>query len=166
MTWTYSPRFHVRRRGIPEKDIEQYIPRLNTVSDVVWETWKANAPKPATLRFYAVDGIINDVAAPLMDYLFKRDAEPDEMGWKGRLTYGLDSDEGKALFGTPSGLAVAWLLIRNHGILGRRDLRVSIFRDEEEDEDKEKRCMIWELIPEGGKSTFDEYESRIGPIRR
>ncbi|KAL8780546.1 MAG: hypothetical protein Q9213_006412 [Squamulea squamosa] len=127
MTSTYSPRWHVRRRGssIPEAQLEQHIPHLNTVADVVWETWKKTAAhhNPATLRFYAVTGIINDVASPLMDYLFHRDGTPLDEGWQDRLTFGLDTDEGKALFGTPTGVAVAWLLIHRHGVLGRRDPR-------------------------------------------
>ncbi|KAL8891872.1 MAG: hypothetical protein Q9192_005696 [Flavoplaca navasiana] len=173
MTYTYSPRFRLRQSGgIPEPQIEQHIPRLNTVSDIVWQTWMTRAPEPGKLRFYAIDGVVNEVAAPLMDYLFEKDAE---MGWEGRLRGGgcVDVDE-------------------ESGVLGWRDLRVSIFWEEkegvgeEEDEgdgegdseekgkDEEtgngkewfKRCMIWEMIPEGAKSTFDEYESKAEPIRR
>ncbi|KAL8677130.1 MAG: hypothetical protein Q9224_007220, partial [Gallowayella concinna] len=160
MTGTHSPRAHMRRKGIPEDKIEQHIPRLNTISDVVWEQWKSVAHEPGKLRFYAIDTVVNEVSSPLLDYLFRREGSPQEMAWEDRLTFGLDTDEGKALFGAPNGIAVAWLLTNHHGALGRRDPRVSIFRGEG------KRHMIWELIPEGKKSTFDDYVSKNGPIRQ
>ncbi|KAL8996526.1 MAG: hypothetical protein Q9169_003993 [Polycauliona sp. 2 TL-2023] len=175
MTYTYSPRFRISRDNgeaadseddkMPEAEIEQHIPRLHTLSDVVWETWKTRSPDPATLRYYAIHEITNEITKPVMDYLFERNLQSDddeeekeeeeEEGWEARLTYGLDSDEGKALLGTPSGVGMAYLMINNHEVLGKRDLRVSIWREEG------KRCMIWEMIPYGEKSTFDEYVSTL-----
>ncbi|KAL8730526.1 MAG: hypothetical protein Q9166_003975 [cf. Caloplaca sp. 2 TL-2023] len=146
MTWTYSPRHHVRRRGIPNDQIEKFIPRLNTVSDVVWETWKAIVNQPAKLRFYAVDGVINSVARPLLDYLFLRDRKTTIVEWEDRLTFGLDSDEGKALFATPSGVAVAWLLVHHHNVLGRRDPReaqTARIDLSEDDEHALKRMLVY-----------------------
>ncbi|KAL8773360.1 MAG: hypothetical protein Q9209_001754 [Squamulea sp. 1 TL-2023] len=115
---TICPRWHVRHRGIPEPQLEQHIPRLHTVADVVWETWKTTTRDPAKLRFYSVNGIINNVATPLMDYLFRRDGTPLDIGWEDRLSFGLDSDEGKALFGMPTVVAMAWLLTPRYGVRG------------------------------------------------
>ncbi|KAL8728268.1 MAG: hypothetical protein Q9166_005508 [cf. Caloplaca sp. 2 TL-2023] len=155
MTITYSPQHYVRGRGVEDDEVKEYIPRLNQVSDVAWEVWTAITNSPQKLRFYAVDGIFNTITSPVMDYLFQRD-RPGALNvpWDRRLTYGLDSDEGKMLLATPTGIAVAWILIHHKQLLGRRDPRVSIFRD------GNLRCMIWELIPVGEKSSFDDYVSK------
>ncbi|KAL8783886.1 MAG: hypothetical protein Q9213_004304 [Squamulea squamosa] len=142
---------HDREFANAEGPANRFIPRLNQLSDVVWEVWKAIADQPKTLRFFARDEVSNPVTSPLLDYLFMRDRQSLEVPWSHRLTYGLDSDEGKALLATPNGIAVAWLLIHHHETLGSRDPRVSIFQV------GRRCCMIWEMIPEGEKSTFDDY---------
>ncbi|KAL9019871.1 MAG: hypothetical protein Q9180_008669, partial [Flavoplaca navasiana] len=153
ITTAYGPTYWVKKRGVPDNEIQQHIPKLHQLSDAVWEVWKAVTDQPQTLRFLARDGIRNRITIPLLDYLFKRDRNSLEVPWDRRLTFGLDSDEGKALLATPHGIAVAWLLIHHHEKLGSRDPRVSIFQVEGH------RCMIWELIPEGEKSTFDDYKA-------
>ncbi|KAL8995414.1 MAG: hypothetical protein Q9169_004859 [Polycauliona sp. 2 TL-2023] len=153
ITTAYSPAYWVKKRGVRDDEVQQHIPKLHQLSDAVWEVWKAIADKPKTLRFLARDGIRNGVTSPLLDYLLKRDRGTLEVPWDRRLTFGLDSDEGKALLATPNGIAVAWLLIHHHETLGSRDPRVSIFQVEGH------RCMIWEMIPEGEKSTFDNYKA-------
>ncbi|KAL8888399.1 MAG: hypothetical protein Q9215_004157 [Flavoplaca cf. flavocitrina] len=145
--------YWVKKRGVPDNEIQQHIPKLHQLSDAAWEVWKAVTDQPQTLRFLARDGIRNRITIPLLDYLFKRDRNSLEIPWDLRLTFRLDSDEGKALLATPHGIAVAWLLIHHHEKLGSRDPRVSIFQVEGH------RCMIWELIPEGEKSTFDGYKA-------
>ncbi|KAI4274872.1 MAG: hypothetical protein LQ337_003609 [Flavoplaca oasis] len=153
ITTAYGPTYWVKKRGVPDNEIQQHIPKLHRLSDAVWEVWKAVTDQLQTLRFLARDGIRNRITIPLLDYLFKRDRSSLEVPWDRRLTFGLDSDEGKALLATPHGIAVAWLLIHHHEKLGSRDPRVSIFQVEGH------RCMIWELIPEGEKSTFDDYKA-------
>lgn len=153
ITTAYSPTYWVKKRGVPDNEIQQHIPRLHQLSDAVWEVWKRITDRPKTLRFVARDEICNPVTGPLIDYLLRRDRNSLEVPWDNRLTFGLDSDEGKALLATPNGIAVAWLLIHRHETLGSRDPRVSIFQVEGH------RCMIWELIPEGEKSTFDDYKA-------
>lgn len=71
--------------------------------------------------------------------------------WENRLTFGLDSKEGKALLASPNGLAVAWILIHRAEELGRREPRVTIFNP-----DGTNRCMIWDLIPQGGEGVFGD----------
>ncbi len=92
-----------------------------------------------------------------MDYLLDRDRPEHSAGmtFAQGVTYGLDSDEGKALLASPSGIAVFWLLVHRRGILGGRDPRVTIW----EGEDGNSRRMIWELIPAGEESTFDDYRA-------
>ncbi|CAO1601202.1 hypothetical protein XANCAGTX0491_004869 [Xanthoria calcicola] len=127
--------FHVRlnhdqlfnnsyHRNIP---IVEHIPRLNTLSDAVWQVWIRLTDQPGSLRYYAVENIFNEVTAALIDYLLPRDRSRASIApWECRVTYGLDSDEGKALLATPNSIAVLWLLAHRREILGRRDPRVTI----------------------------------------
>ncbi|KAL8643946.1 MAG: hypothetical protein Q9226_008024 [Calogaya cf. arnoldii] len=154
MTVTFSPRWMAGRGGMPEDRLQGWIPRLNTLSDVVWNVWSRISPHPPSLRFYGLSQIANDVTGPLMDYLLERDRGSATVPWDDRLTYGLDSDEGKALLASPNGIAAAWLLIHRSGILGRRDPRVTIW---EPGMIFSQRCMVWEFIPVGEHSTFDDY---------
>lgn len=73
--------------------------------------------------------LFNDVTAALIDYLLLRYRPRASLiiPWERRVTYGLDSDEGKALLATPNSIAVLWLLVHRREILGRRDPRVTMF---------------------------------------
>lgn len=158
MTRTYSPSYRVFiRDGLRSDQVIEHIPRLNSLSDAIWPVWTRISNHPGSLRYYAVDSVVNDVTGPLMDYLLDRD-RPDHsagMTFAQGVTYGLDSDEGKALLASPNGVAVLWLLVHRRAILGRRDPRVTIW----EGEDGNSRRMIWELIPAGEESTFDDYRA-------
>ncbi|KAL8887431.1 MAG: hypothetical protein Q9215_004987 [Flavoplaca cf. flavocitrina] len=158
MTRTYSPTYRVSIRGsLPSDQIIERIPRLNSLSDAIWPVWTRISNHPGSLRYYAVNDIVNDITGPLMDYLLDRDRPEHSAGmtFAQGVTYGLDSDEGKALLASPSGIAVFWLLVHRRGILGGRDPRVTIW----EGEDGNSRRMIWELIPAGEESTFDDYRA-------
>ncbi|KAL8648493.1 MAG: hypothetical protein Q9226_005970 [Calogaya cf. arnoldii] len=157
MFLTISPRNKVQRRRVPAPDIPKYIPRLNQLSDLVWMAWDNLVENPEVLRYYAVERIINQVASPLMDEIFKqRRGGTIDVPWSQRLTFDLESDEGKALFASPNGIAVNWLLIHHAALLGRRMPRVSIFNP-----GGNNRCMIWDLVPGGGEGSFGEAEDEI-----
>ncbi|CAL8578659.1 hypothetical protein XPA_004426 [Xanthoria parietina] len=55
MTNTYSPRYWVGRHGVAEDQIVEHIPRLNTLSDVVWQVWTRLRDQPGSLGCYAVE---------------------------------------------------------------------------------------------------------------
>ncbi|KAL8920032.1 MAG: hypothetical protein Q9208_006487 [Pyrenodesmia sp. 3 TL-2023] len=74
--------------------------------------------------------------------------EPDFPG----LSFGMDSDEGKALLGTPNGIGTARLLIDRAAALGRRELKVYIFARESDG----KYCMLWDMHPPGQPSMPDK----------
>lgn len=159
MFLTVSPRNKVERRRVPAAEIPQYIPRLNQLSDLVWLAWDNLVSNPEVLRYYAVEHIFNAIAKPLMDEIFqqRRGAAPaTDIPWSQRLTFDLESDEGKALFASPNGIAVNWLLIHHAGVLGRRRPRVSIFNP-----GGYNRCMIWDLVPVGAEGSFGEVEDEI-----
>lgn len=60
-----------------------------------------------------------------MDEIFERSPQRRPAPWPG-LRFGIDTQKAKALLGTPSGLATAWLLIDRVKELGRRKLWVTI----------------------------------------
>lgn len=50
----------------------------------------------------------------------EEDGEPDRPG----LSFGMETDEGEALLGTPNGICTARLLVDKAAELGRRELKV------------------------------------------
>ncbi|KAI4248499.1 MAG: hypothetical protein L6R40_001060 [Gallowayella cf. fulva] len=155
-----SPRNKVERRRVPMEDIPKYIPRLNQLSDLVWLAWDNLVENPEVLRYYAVEGIFNAVAKNLMDEIFQqRRGTTNDIPWSLRLTFDLKSDEGKALFASPNGIAVNWLLIHHASLLGRREPRVTIFNP-----GGSNRCMIWDLVPQGASGSFGDVEEEIPAV--
>ncbi|KAL9612298.1 MAG: hypothetical protein Q9204_008966, partial [Flavoplaca sp. TL-2023a] len=75
----YGPTYWVKKRDVPDNEIQEHIPKLHRLSDAVWEVWKAVTDQPQTLRFLARDGIRNRITIPLLDYLFKRDSNSLEV---------------------------------------------------------------------------------------
>ncbi|KAL8753466.1 MAG: hypothetical protein Q9199_005038 [Rusavskia elegans] len=146
---SYSPKFRLQEQGVPDDQIANRIPPLHQLSDVLWAVWESLVYAPGNLRYYAVEGITNSVAKPLMDDIFNARRGTIVVPWANQLTFSLDSQEGKALFASPNGVAVAWFLIHRAEDLGRRTPVVTIFNP-----DGNNRCMIWDLIPQGEPSVL------------
>ncbi|KAI4281723.1 MAG: hypothetical protein L6R38_003473 [Xanthoria sp. 2 TBL-2021] len=151
VTDSYSPSGQLRRLEVPKNEIPNKIPLLHRFSDALWFEWTAHTDQPASFRYYAVESIINHPTAELMDDIMIARRGSDEVSWAERLTFDLTSDEGKALFGCPNGVAVSWLLIHRFSTLGRREPRVTIFNP-----GGGLRSMIWDLIPEGKSGSFGD----------
>ncbi|KAI4264815.1 MAG: hypothetical protein L6R42_000092 [Xanthoria sp. 1 TBL-2021] len=141
-----------RNTGILKENRDKQLPPLRKLSDIIWLNWKANPPNPKELRYIAHNKIITKRSGSPMDYLFLRDSsknpQKEDIPFPG-LEYSGDSEELKALLATPSGIAVAWILIdharelkgRDEG-LTRRELKVNIF---EVDRD---HFMLWDFEAE------------------
>ncbi|KAL9011837.1 MAG: hypothetical protein Q9173_003353 [Seirophora scorigena] len=61
-----------------------------------------------------------------MSYIYNKHGGANSKPFPG-LEFGMDTEEGRALLGTPTGVGVAWLLIERWKELGRRIPRVRIF---------------------------------------
>ncbi|KAL8673591.1 MAG: hypothetical protein Q9168_001989 [Polycauliona sp. 1 TL-2023] len=146
---SYSPKYELQKAGVPDDQIASREPPLHQLSDALWAEWAALLDFPGNLRYYAVEGIKNAIASPLMDEIFNSRRGTTNVPWADRLTFDLGTDEGKALFGSPNGIATAWILIHRAAELGRRTPTVTIFNP-----DGNNRCMIWDLIPAGDTSVF------------
>ncbi|KAL8735932.1 MAG: hypothetical protein Q9166_000494 [cf. Caloplaca sp. 2 TL-2023] len=153
-TDTYGPSFQVTENGVPKDQVSRHIPRLNQLSDALWEAWKRVDNDPGHLRYYGVDTIKNKEASPLMDEIFQSRRGSLRVPWEERLTFSLQSDEGKALLASQSGRAIAWLMIHHAAELGERTPRVTIFTLS-----GNHRCMLWDLIPKGQQGSFGEPEA-------
>ncbi|KAI4259015.1 MAG: hypothetical protein L6R42_004791 [Xanthoria sp. 1 TBL-2021] len=151
VTDSYSPSGQLRRLEVPINEIPNKIPLLHRFSDALWFEWSVHTDQPASFRYYAVESIINHPTAELMDDIMIARRGSDEVSWAERLTFDLTSDEGKALFGCPNGVAVSWLLMHRFSTLGRREPRVTIFNP-----GGGLRSMIWDLIPEGKSGSFGD----------
>ncbi|KAL8998131.1 MAG: hypothetical protein Q9169_002752 [Polycauliona sp. 2 TL-2023] len=123
VTDSYSPSGQLRRRDVPENEIANQIPLLHRLSDSLWFEWRVHTDQPGTFRYYAVESIINHPTAELMDDIMVARRGSDDVSWAERLTFDLSSDEGKALFGCPNGVAVGWLMIDRLSVLGKRTPR-------------------------------------------
>ncbi|KAL8728798.1 MAG: hypothetical protein Q9166_005176 [cf. Caloplaca sp. 2 TL-2023] len=158
MYLTLSPHHKVELRGVPAEEIPKQLPRMNQLSDLLWYTWTGVTKDPGSLRYYAVEGISNTVAKPLILEIFRARRGTTKVPWDKRITFDLSSDEGKALFASPNGIAVNWLLIHHAAVLGRREPRVTIFNPGPADNRGDNVCMIWDLIPAGQKGSFGKVE--------
>jgi hypothetical protein len=53
------------------------------------------------------------------------------VGWEDRVTFGMDTERGQAILGTPNGKGVAWLLINHKDQLGAKTIEsVTIWVDD------------------------------------
>ncbi|KAL8895341.1 MAG: hypothetical protein Q9207_008209, partial [Kuettlingeria erythrocarpa] len=124
-------RFRRRQQPIPssEEISNHYVPPLSRWSDVTWTIWRQKAGSNTTanrLRYIARDVITNEDTRALMEFIFRNYRGTDVVPFPG-LEFGMDTDEGRALLGTPNGIGTARLLIDRAAQLGRRDPRVRIF---------------------------------------
>ncbi|KAL8829605.1 MAG: hypothetical protein Q9170_006091 [Blastenia crenularia] len=72
MTLTNSPRYKIgTRRGMTPDAIPSHLPRINQLSDLVWYTWTGKSATPGTLRYYAVEGVVNPDAKALILEIFQ-----------------------------------------------------------------------------------------------
>ncbi|KAL8847846.1 MAG: hypothetical protein Q9221_007148 [Calogaya cf. arnoldii] len=153
-----SPLFKLSHSGVPAKDIAKKLPRMNQRSDLLWFMWDSKTDHPERLRYFAMDGITNDVTRPLIKEILNTHRGTQQVPWAERATFDLNSDEGKALLASPNGLSVNWFLIHHAAVLGRREPRVTIFNAKGGDPRGERFCMIWDLIPQGQEGSFGKVE--------
>ncbi|KAL8979188.1 MAG: hypothetical protein Q9205_005420 [Flavoplaca limonia] len=137
---TESPDYRLARRGIPKPARNAAIPALNRLSDMMWYVWDSISEDPGKLRYIGRDTITNSATEGIMDEILQKTAGNARAPWPGK-TFGLDTDEGKALLGTPNGVAVGWLLIDRYREMGKREPRVTIWVV------GNSRIMLWDLKP-------------------
>ncbi|KAL8685937.1 MAG: hypothetical protein Q9218_007452, partial [Villophora microphyllina] len=129
---TVSPQNRLKddNKGITDAELAARTPPLNRLSDAFWTVWKdLNGDNPLNarrLRYIGRSQISNPDTRYIMRAIFIAVKRLKLVPWPG-ITFTMRQDYGLALLGTPNGLATAWLLIDHHGILGERDLTVTIW---------------------------------------
>ncbi|KAL8813753.1 MAG: hypothetical protein Q9223_000816 [Gallowayella weberi] len=153
-----SPTHMLQRQNVSADEINSLLPPLHRLSDVLWAVWANEVYAPGNLRYFAFDGITNSQTQNLMIHIFQTRLNTIIVPWEKRLTFSLDSQEGKALFGSPLGVTLAWILIHRAedlGMVGRRTPHVTIFNPE-----GKNVCMIWDLIPGDTPGVFGDPEKK------
>lgn len=156
MYLTASPAYQLGEANVAAADIPARLPRMHQLSDLVWLTWESVTEHPGSLRYYAVQGIKNQVSLDLIKSILQARRGTTAVRWDRRLTFDLKSEEGMALFGCPNGIAVNWLLIHHAAELGKREPRVTVYT--QVIDGAEAVMMLWDLVPVGKQGSFGDVE--------
>ncbi|MCJ1443118.1 MAG: hypothetical protein MMC23_003615 [Stictis urceolatum] len=135
VTWT----FHVAKK-IPNDQLKQ-------LNDIAWLIWQDRAKTlkldVGNIKYYIIPDISNT---------------PCRKPATARKTYSMTSDEGKALLGTPNGVAIAWILIYNVSNIPKRTVdSVTVFTD---DKGKISLCFNIGDIKATGKRSVNSQRNR------
>lgn len=119
------------------------IPSLHHWSDIAYLQWlttstfvagrtPAVTPTPAPIKYIFRLSIHNVRTYSILDKIMRRNGRSTYDAWPG-MTFDIESEEGKAILGTPNGAGTAWLLIQHRRQLGPRKIeKVTAFYAENE----------------------------------
>jgi hypothetical protein len=103
------------------------VPALKFWSDAAFLQWKLCATETSKLQYVLRYNVMNEATNFVVDSI--NAANGTEMAaWPG-VAYDAESEEGRALLGTPNGSGVAFMLIQHKEQLGRKKIgKVTVFR--------------------------------------
>lgn len=128
------------------QELRRMIPRMNRWSDIVWFLWaKKTGAFADDLRYIVKDNIVNKPTRSVIDQVFGIPANTLELQWPGKTFDVRNSDQGKALLGSPLGSGIAWVLADNKKVLGNRSVKITIFTGEPNGK-ATKYFAIFELV--------------------
>ncbi|KAL8840280.1 MAG: hypothetical protein Q9176_003972 [Flavoplaca citrina] len=128
------------------QELRRMIPRMNRWSDIVWFLWAKKTGQFADdLRYIVKDNIVNKPTRSVIDQVFGIPPNTLELKWPGRTFDVRNSDQGKALLGSPLGSGIAWVVADNKKVLGNRSVKITIFTGEPMGKDT-KYFAIFELV--------------------
>ncbi|KAL8866569.1 MAG: hypothetical protein Q9174_006224, partial [Haloplaca sp. 1 TL-2023] len=154
-----SPLSKLQRAGFSKNDALASLPELSRYSDVIWYIWteilSRNDPRdgpvdtlpensrygprdPGRLRYLGHDFVTSPTTEAIMDEIMGTGT----VAWPG-YTFGMDSEQGLALMGTPNAGATAWVMRDRYGELGRRRPRVTVWKPVVAG--YSYPCMLWYL---------------------
>lgn len=109
------------------------LPKLRAFSDMLWGYWNKDNPDVRNVRFFFMMGISNDQTNALIATCLRNKKETLRE-WPG-VGFDAESDEGRALLGSPNGAAFAYFLVQHKAELGRKRVgKVTVFRAETDDD--------------------------------
>jgi hypothetical protein len=111
------------------------LPKLRSLSDVLWGFWNRDNDDIQGLRIYGALWIANDDTRKLAaSALASRNRDKLDR-WPG-LQFGTDTPEGKALLGSPIGATIAYFLMQHKAELGNKVVtKITLLREEGPDGD-------------------------------
>jgi hypothetical protein len=84
-------------------------------------------PKPAPIKYIFRLSVQSVRTYPILNKIMAKLGRSGYDAWPG-VTFDIESEEGKAILGTPNGAGTAWLLIQRKKELGRRRIaKVTVF---------------------------------------
>ncbi|KAI4098234.1 MAG: hypothetical protein L6R37_006604 [Teloschistes peruensis] len=110
---------------ISPADLERSVSALNRFSDA---DLIISPDQLNNLRYIGHESVSNRDTLAIMGHILTATREQNNVPWP-ELSFGMDGEEGKALLGTPNGLATAWLLYDRYGQLERMAPRVTSWTD-------------------------------------
>ena len=127
-----------------EKAPADQLPALRQMSDLSWGFWhEAHGGRNlGHITKFIVPQIINDETLRLIDQALKTYEVPEGKdrldtlpAWPG-LTFDIDTDQGKALLGSPNGIAAAYFLSQHKQQIGANKYvyKVTVFKPDEDNE--------------------------------
>ncbi|KAL8669541.1 MAG: hypothetical protein Q9168_005873 [Polycauliona sp. 1 TL-2023] len=142
--WSPTAALRLEIPNPTRKDIDDNLPRLHRLSDIMWLDWTDLVKKEdeSGLRYIARENIKGYNEVSLIEQISKARRQTTDIPWSKRMTFEIDSSEGLAILGTAHGTGLAWLLMHRAQNLGDRNPQVTIFNPE-----GKTPCLIWDLIP-------------------
>lgn len=122
---------------------ELLFPPLYHWSDIAYLQWLMTStfassqtpvvtPSPAPIKYIFRLSIHNVKTYSVLNHIMEKSGRSTYDAWPG-VTFDIDSEEGKAILGTPNGAGTAWLLIQHRRELGHRKIeKVTVFYAENE----------------------------------
>ncbi|KAH3998737.1 hypothetical protein HBI38_094300 [Parastagonospora nodorum] len=110
---------------------ELTIPSLHHWSDVAYMQWleacDQTASEPDSIRYVFRLRVMNPTTTAVVQRVMANRGHGTFTSYPGE-TFDIDSEEGKAILGTPNGVGVAWLLIQRKRELGHETIKdVTVF---------------------------------------
>ncbi|KAF1851022.1 uncharacterized protein K460DRAFT_271378 [Cucurbitaria berberidis CBS 394.84] len=107
------------------------LPELRSLSDVLWGFWNRENPNIKNIRYYGVNMVMNEDTNKLIARAL-RNKKKKLSPWPG-IAFSTDTDEGKAILGSPVGATIAYFLTQHKAQLGFKVVtKVTIVCDEGE----------------------------------
>ncbi|KAH7071743.1 hypothetical protein FB567DRAFT_612413 [Paraphoma chrysanthemicola] len=109
------------------------LPRLRSLSDVLWGFWNRDNPNIKNIRYFFMLGISNEATNQVIASCLQK-ANKELCEWPGT-EFKTDTDQGHAILGTPNGAVFAYFLLQHKAQLGYKTItKVTVIRPESDDE--------------------------------
>ncbi|KAF2028876.1 hypothetical protein EK21DRAFT_101493 [Setomelanomma holmii] len=109
------------------------LPRLRSLSEVLWGFWVRDNPHVQIIRYFFMLGISNEATNQIIASCLNKMVK-ELRDWPG-VSLGADTDDGHALLGSPNGAVFAYFLMQHKAQLGHKTItRITVVRPENDDE--------------------------------